>query len=279
MLPILKRINGEENVNSMNPVTGAEDFSFFQKEIPGLYFLIGGLPEGSDPSKAAPHHTPDFFVDDSGMSFGMRSMTILALDYMEKNLVFGSLCVDQSAIVANGGDRIHLPRHSELTAADTYGGSAPMVEKLVDTPLTWASSTDSEDAYLLDINQAIHSAISITDVAKVQSSYDVMNLYTSKLGYALAKKIDGYLSYKLFQSVAFNAGNDDSATAGSAAGNAIIIETIVTTKPIVKLFIKALITVGLVAHKSRKPSNVLLPSLGISFNLTQACKLNSFGII
>ena len=86
MLPSLKRINGEENVNSMNPVTGAEDFSFFQKEIPGLYFLIGGLPEGSDPSKAAPHHTPDFFVDDSGMSFGMRSMTILALDYMEKNL-------------------------------------------------------------------------------------------------------------------------------------------------------------------------------------------------
>ena len=86
MLPSLKRINGEENVNSMNPVTGAEDFSFFQKEIPGLYFLIGGLPEGSDPSKAAPHHTPDFFVDDSGMSLGMRSMTILALDYMEKNL-------------------------------------------------------------------------------------------------------------------------------------------------------------------------------------------------
>ena len=144
-------------------------------------------------------------------------------DYMEKNLVFGSLCVDQSAMVANGGDRIHLPRHSELTAADTYGGGTPMVEKLVDTPLTWASSTDAEDAYLLDINQAIHSAISITDVAKVQSSYDVMNLYTSKLGYALAKKIDGYLSYKLFQAVAFNTGNNDSATPGSAAGNAIII--------------------------------------------------------
>ncbi len=84
-LTSLKRINGEENVNSMNPVTGAEDFSFFQKEIPGLYFLIGGLPRGNDPSKAAPHHTPDFFVDDEGMSLGMKSMSILALDYMEKN--------------------------------------------------------------------------------------------------------------------------------------------------------------------------------------------------
>lgn len=83
MLPTLKRINGDENVNSMNPVTGAEDFSFFQEKIPGLYFLIGGLPKGLDPLKSAPHHTPDFFVDDSGMSLGVKSMAILALDYMQ----------------------------------------------------------------------------------------------------------------------------------------------------------------------------------------------------
>ena len=64
-----------------------------------------------------------------------------------------------------------------------------------------------------------------------------------------------------------------------AAGNAIIIETTVTRKPIVKLLIKALITAGLVAHRSIKPSNVLCPVLGINFNLTQACRLNSFGMI
>lgn len=144
-------------------------------------------------------------------------------DYMEKNLVFGALCVDQSAMVANGGDRIHLPRHSELTASDTYGGGTVAVETLLDNGLAFAKSTDAEDSYTLDINQAIHSALSITDVAKVQSSYDVMNMYTSKLGYALAKKIDGYLSYKLFQAVAYNAGNADDAAAGSAAGNAIVI--------------------------------------------------------
>jgi len=138
-------------------------------------------------------------------------------DYMEKNLVFGALCVDQSALVAGGGDRIHLPRHTELTASDTYGGGTVAVETLVDTNLAFAKSTDAEDAYTLDINQAIHSAISITDVAKVQSSYDVMNLYTSKLGYALAKKIDQYLATKLFESIAFNYANgtDDGGQAGN----------------------------------------------------------------
>lgn len=144
-------------------------------------------------------------------------------DYMEKNLVFAKLAVDQSGLVANGGDRIHLPRHTELTASDTYGGGTVAVETLIDSNLAFAKTTDAEDAYTLDINQAIHSAISITDVAKVQSSYDVMNLYTSKLGYALAKKIDQYVALKLFESIAFNYANgtDD----GSQAGNTIELNT------------------------------------------------------
>ena len=135
-------------------------------------------------------------------------------DYMEKNLVFGALANDQSALVAGGGDRIHLPKHTELTASDTYGSG---VETLIDSNLAFAKTTDTEDQYLLDINQAIHSAISITDVAKMQSSYDVMNIYTSKLGYALAKKVDQYIALKIFESIAFNYknGTDDGAQAGN----------------------------------------------------------------
>lgn len=138
-------------------------------------------------------------------------------DYMEKNLVFAKLATDQSAMVAGGGDRIHLPRHTELTASDTYGGGTVAVETLIDSNLAFAKSTDAEDAYTLDINQAIHSAISITDVAKVQSSYDVMNLYTSKLGYALAKKIDAFVAIKLLEHVGYNYANgtDDGAGAGN----------------------------------------------------------------
>jgi len=85
MLPSLKRINGSSNVNSMNAITGAEDFSFFQEKVPGMYFFIGGAKKGTDPAKAAPHHTPDFYVDDSAMITGLKSMTTLALDYLNKN--------------------------------------------------------------------------------------------------------------------------------------------------------------------------------------------------
>ncbi|MBA65445.1 MAG: N-acyl-L-amino acid amidohydrolase [Candidatus Marinimicrobia bacterium] len=82
MLPTFTRVAGEENVKIMKAITGAEDFSFFQKEVPGLYFFIGGIPENIDISQSADHHTPDFFVDDSGMLLGMKTMATLALDYL-----------------------------------------------------------------------------------------------------------------------------------------------------------------------------------------------------
>ena len=144
------------------------------------------------------------------------------MDFMQKNLVFGALCNDQSAMVANGGDRIHLPQHTELTASDTYGGVTAgigAVETLIDTALAFPKTSANDGEYTLDINQAIHSAIAITDIANVQSSYDVMNIYTSKLGYALAKKIDAQVAIALFEHIAYNYANgtDD----GSGAGNMI----------------------------------------------------------
>lgn len=76
---------GEENVmSSMNAITGAEDFSFFQEQIPGLFFFLGGMPKGQDPATAAPHHTPDFYVDDAGMLTGIKVMSRLVVDYPEK---------------------------------------------------------------------------------------------------------------------------------------------------------------------------------------------------
>ena len=82
MLPTLERVNGKDKVIIMKPKTVAEDFSFFQKHIPGLYFMIGGSKKGSDLTKVAPHHTPDFYVDDSAMQTGIKSMVSLTLDYL-----------------------------------------------------------------------------------------------------------------------------------------------------------------------------------------------------
>ena len=85
MLPTLERVNGKNNVNFMDAITGAEDFSFFQEKVPGMYFFIGGAKKGTDPKLAAPHHTPDFYVDDSAMITGLKSMSFLAIDYLNNN--------------------------------------------------------------------------------------------------------------------------------------------------------------------------------------------------
>ncbi len=85
MLPTIERIAGEENVEIIKPITGAEDFSFFQQEVPGLFFFLGGCPADMDPTSAAGHHTPDFYVDDAGMPLGMKTMIGLTLDYLRNN--------------------------------------------------------------------------------------------------------------------------------------------------------------------------------------------------
>ncbi len=82
--PVIKRVVGAENMHRINPITGAEDFAFYAREIPGFFFFVGGCPEGSNPKDAAPHHTPDFYVDDSGMKTGVKTMLNLTLDYLSE---------------------------------------------------------------------------------------------------------------------------------------------------------------------------------------------------
>lgn len=82
MAPTLERVAGPGNALVINPITGAEDFSFFQKQIPGLYFFVGGMPAGMDTTEAAPHHTPDFYIEEEGMKTGVRALANLTIDYM-----------------------------------------------------------------------------------------------------------------------------------------------------------------------------------------------------
>jgi amidohydrolase len=84
MLPSLHKAAGENNVYLIPAKTGAEDFSYFALEVPSLFVFIGGMPKGMDPSEAAPHHTPDFFIDDSAMETGVKVYSNLAIDYLMK---------------------------------------------------------------------------------------------------------------------------------------------------------------------------------------------------
>ena len=82
MLPTLQRIAGAEKVVNMNATTGAEDFSFYQQKIPGLYFFLGGKSLETKTEDASGHHTPEFVIDESGFVLGVKTMTALTLDYL-----------------------------------------------------------------------------------------------------------------------------------------------------------------------------------------------------
>ncbi|EPR66589.1 N-acyl-L-amino acid amidohydrolase [Cyclobacterium qasimii M12-11B] len=83
MQPTLERVAGKDNLWVHDPVTGAEDFSFFQLEKPGLFFFLGAMPVDGDPEEAPSHHTPDFYLDESGFVLGVRALSQLTIDYME----------------------------------------------------------------------------------------------------------------------------------------------------------------------------------------------------
>ncbi len=81
MAPVLKR--AADGKVAKAPLAGAsEDFSFFAKEVPGLYVFLGCTPDGQDPAKAAPNHNPNFFVDEKALVAGTRATASLAVNFL-----------------------------------------------------------------------------------------------------------------------------------------------------------------------------------------------------
>ena len=64
-------------------VKGGKDFSFFQQKVPGIFFNLGGMKKGGDPATTPSHHTPDFYLDESGFKLGVQAIANIAVDYME----------------------------------------------------------------------------------------------------------------------------------------------------------------------------------------------------
>lgn len=82
ILPSLQTALGENNVKEREWVTGAEDFSYYGLKAPAFFFYLGGMPKGGDVKKAPPHHTADFYVDDSAMKTGIKAFCQLVTDYL-----------------------------------------------------------------------------------------------------------------------------------------------------------------------------------------------------
>lgn len=69
------------NVQEMDAVTGAEDYSFFAERVPSLFFYLGGRPLNISEKESAPHHTPKFYVEEEGMKTGILAFCQLVMDY------------------------------------------------------------------------------------------------------------------------------------------------------------------------------------------------------
>ena len=80
MLPTLERV-APGKVHESELITGAEDYAFYQREVPGLFFFVGITPP-AEVGRAAANHSPFFFVDESALLTGVRSLTHLTVDYL-----------------------------------------------------------------------------------------------------------------------------------------------------------------------------------------------------
>jgi amidohydrolase len=82
-IPTLERVAGADNVGIVDKVCGAEDFSFFQKVVPGFFFRVGCTPPDRDLRTAAPNHSPRLFVDEGCLKLGVKALAGLAIDWLE----------------------------------------------------------------------------------------------------------------------------------------------------------------------------------------------------
>ncbi len=86
MLPSLEKAVGKDNLVNAEWTTGAEDFAYYRQKAPAFFFFVGGMPKGMNPKDAFPHHTPDFFIDDSRLDVGIKAFCNLVFDFKKPNI-------------------------------------------------------------------------------------------------------------------------------------------------------------------------------------------------
>lgn len=80
-VPTLQRVAGGKAIEGPAAL-GAEDFSYYAQETPGLFVWLGITPEEQDPKTAPSNHSPLFFADEAALPVGVRALANLAVDYM-----------------------------------------------------------------------------------------------------------------------------------------------------------------------------------------------------
>jgi len=80
MLPTLERV-APGRVIELSKITGAEDFSFYAREVPGLFVSVG-VTASANLGEAASNHSPLFTIDESALPGGARALAQLAADWL-----------------------------------------------------------------------------------------------------------------------------------------------------------------------------------------------------
>ena len=86
LAPVLTEAAGAGNVNPATPpTTVAEDFSYFQQAIPGVFYHLGASPDGVDPAQSAPNHSPEFSPNETVLPLGVKTHVLTALRFLERS--------------------------------------------------------------------------------------------------------------------------------------------------------------------------------------------------
>ena len=118
----------------------------------------------------------------------------------DQNLVLGALANDLSGLVAGGGDLIHIPTYADVADAASKGQGSPV---------NYQTNTETETTMTID--QHFYTSAMVDDLAKVQSSYELISKYAGSMGYKLSKRIESHLENLMEQTtgvIDINTGTD-----------------------------------------------------------------------
>ena len=163
----------------------------------GSNILIGGL-QGN-----ASHNAN---LDTIGDQFVPEMWGEAILDSFQKNTVMTGVGTDLSSM-AGAGDVINLPHVG-----------VPIVKAVSQNSETIAmdvSGTDTATTTQLKFDEHYVAPLWIPDAVKVQSSYDLFNLYSNQLGYAIARTVDNYLMSTVANALSSAIGSGDGVNANS----------------------------------------------------------------
>ena len=74
---------GSEAVRTIGLQTIAEDFSYYARQAPSVFYWVGITPPGQDPETAPSNHSDLFYLDENGIGVGLKSLLHVTVDFLQ----------------------------------------------------------------------------------------------------------------------------------------------------------------------------------------------------